>query len=274
MNLKQIKRYRKKLAKFILKKYGYNLVRSSKLSIEKEKYSEILIAYEHMFSILQDVKIEKDSLRYDLLTSLQGTSLPEAYFIIKCLIDTIDVDGDICEFGVAQGFTSSLIANEIRGYNKKLHLFDSFEGLPEASPEDELKDDIFNLEDIRFYKGKMKYPKEMVKERLHKIQIPGYMYRIHKGYIESIINDHNNKLPESVSFAYVDFDFYGPIKTTLEYLHPILSSRGIILVDDYSFFSTGVKKAVDRFVLDKKDNYKINCPSNTYGHFIILEKVR
>ena len=128
-------------------------------------------------------------LRYDLLTKLQGTSIPEAYFIIKGLVDTIDVSGDICEFGVAQGFTSVVIANEIRGSKKIFHLFDSFEGLPGPSPEDELKDDIFSLGNIKSYKGKMKYPEEMVIKGLKGIHFPESMYRIHKGFIENVLNN-------------------------------------------------------------------------------------
>jgi hypothetical protein len=64
------------------------------------------------------------------LGKLQSTQPSEAYFIIQSLEDTRTITGDICEFDVAQGLTSALIANEISTNSKKIfHLFDSFEGL-------------------------------------------------------------------------------------------------------------------------------------------------
>ena len=72
----------------------------------------------------------------------------------------LSLDGDVCEYGVAQGATSTLIAKTINGM-KDLFLFDSFEGLPKPSKEDGLKDDIFNLGDMSRYEGTMKcHPQE------------------------------------------------------------------------------------------------------------------
>ncbi len=63
-----------------------------------------------------------------MLTRFQGTPPAEAYFIINALTMCIDIKDDVCEFGVAQGETSTLIANEIKNTGKILHLFDSFPG--------------------------------------------------------------------------------------------------------------------------------------------------
>ena len=83
------------------------------------------------------------------------------------------MDGDVCEFCVAQGETSALIANEISGCLEKiLHLFDSFEGLPKPSDKDKLKDDIFALGNIDKYAGTMKCPEAMVLSRLAAISFP------------------------------------------------------------------------------------------------------
>ena len=66
------------------------------------------------------------------------------------------MSGDICEFGVAQGTTSALMSNEIKGLKERnLWLFDSFEGLPMPTEKDQLKDDIFSLGSIEAYKGTM-----------------------------------------------------------------------------------------------------------------------
>ena len=82
-----------------------------------------------------------------------------------------------------------------------------------------------------------------------------------------------SNLPEKVSFAYIDLDFYKPTYITLEFLDKIIESDGIIVVDDYNFFSTGVKKAVDEFVEKRKYNYSLFFPIKAAGFFCILKKI-
>ena len=55
---------------------------------------------------------------------------------------------------------------------------------------------------------------------------------------------------DSVKFAFVDFDFYQPIKIVLEKLDKVIVNKGIIVVHDYNFFSAGVKTAIDEFLSD------------------------
>lgn len=183
------------------------------------------------------------------------------------------IDGDVCEFGVAQGITSQLIANEILNNESKiLHLFDSFEGLPKPTVNDKLKDDIFNLGSIEAYAGEMSLPEELVLNRLDNIEFPKKRYVIHKGFIEELIIT-KKQFPEHVSFAYVDFDFYEPIKIILEYLNNVTKKGAIIMVDDYDFFSTGVKIAVDEFMSTNETKYELFIPEKSFGCFAILTKL-
>jgi len=171
---------------------------------------------------------------------------------------------------VAQGLTSALLAYEIKHTDKVLWLFDSFKGLPKPSPEDKLKDDIFNLGTIEAYEGTMSCPESMVRKRLAEIQFPEERVKIIPGFIEEAIN--TGPLPAKICFAYVDFDFYEPILTALEFLDKTLEVGGHIVVDDYNFFSTGAKTAVDTF-LDGHNKYEIYFPLSSAGKFCILEKI-
>jgi hypothetical protein len=216
-----------------------------------------------------------NEIRPKLLANLTGTEPSEAYFIVSALSKCKDLTGDVCEFGVAQGYTSALIANEIAQLsNKRLHLFDSFEGLTKPSDKDQLKDDIFSLGTIEAYTGTMSFPEDMVRERLDDISFPEQRYVIHKGFIEELIHGDTD-LPKEVCFAYVDFDFFEPIKIALDFLHLVTPSEAIIIVDDYDFFSTGVKTAVDEFITAKKligTNYECLVPNTYYGHFAVLTR--
>ena len=84
-----------------------------------------------------------------------GTNLVEALFLLNELSQAMHLDGDVCEFGIAQGATSALIGNEIRNTSKALWLFDSFEGLPRPTEKDKLIDDIFSLGSIEKYQGQI-----------------------------------------------------------------------------------------------------------------------
>lgn len=253
---------------------GYELRRFTSRSVPFENFVNLAIAYEQCLNDKDDL-ILPNEIRPKLLARLMGTPPSEAYFIVQALSKCKDVRGDVCEFGVHQGETSALIANEIAlSNNKRLHLFDSFEGLPRPSDKDQLKDDIFSLGSIKAYTGTMSCPVDMVLSRLNAIFFPIERYVIHKGFIEQLIHE-DKTLPNEVCFAYVDFDFYEPIKTALDFLHRVTPSGAIIIVDDYDFFSTGAKTAVDEFIQAKMSIgtvYECLVPNTSYGHFAVLTR--
>ena len=230
-------------------------------------------AYEQRLNESGDL-IEINETRSTLIARMCGTPPSEAYYLVEALTRCTNVRGDVCEYGVAQGETSALIANEIRSGSKALHLFDSFEGLPKPSEEDRLKDDIFSLGSMEAYTGTMSCPEDMVRARLSAISFPPQRYVIHKGFIDHVLK-HDSNLPEEVSFAYVDFDLFEPTKLTLDFLHRTTSTGAIIIVDDYDFFSTGVKTAVDGFVEEKNSGatvYECFVPNSRYGYFAVLTR--
>lgn len=208
----------------------------------------------------------------DLLKDLIGVSLVQGLKILDSLNKTIKIDGDICEFGVAQGKTSKLIAHFIKDTNKKLFLFDSFEGLPKPSEKDKLKDDIFNLGDMKKYQGKMSHAENKVINELKSINFNKDKLIINKGFFneESKIN---MKLPKSVSFAFLDFDFYQPTLDGLNYLNNVLNIGGIIMVDDYDFFSTGAKTSVDEWFKLNSKSYIKKITRTKCTSFVTLEKI-
>lgn len=270
----------KQMVRKILSSFGYEIRRSSTRSstpdVTFDNFANIAVAYEQHLNNGREV-IQPNEKRLQLLARLIGTPPTEAYAIIQALARCKDIPGDVCEFGVAQGATSALIANEIVSLtDKRLHLFDSFEGLPKPSEQDRLKDDIFALGSMEAYTGQMSCPEDMVRTRLEAISFPQQRYVIHKGFIERILHEDTN-LPTQVSFAYVDFDFYEPIKVTLEFLHAITRTGAVIIVDDYDFFSTGAKTAVDEFIEGKNSGaevYECFIPDQTVGHFAVLTKKR
>lgn len=272
----QYKRGLKRLGRPVrgaLRYFGWELSRTTEARVRFESFESLCRAYELRLAETGEPVPVRDS-RVKLMARLIGTPPGEAYAIVRALADTAAIPGDVCEFGVAQGETSALIAAEILDGERRLHLFDSFQGLPRPTAQDELKDDIFGLGSMSAYMGTMSCPADLVRARLAAVGFPTSRCVIHEGFVESILQT-DRTLPKSVSFAYLDFDFYEPTRLTLEFLSGVTHAGAIIVVDDYDFFSTGAKTAVDEFVEAKRgtaDEFLCNVPDARYGHFATLRR--
>lgn len=234
-------------------------------------YNELEYFYKK--TVFPNLDLTKDEKKLELIFNLIGTNDGESIYLLNYLKEALAAEGDICEFGIAQGATSALFAYEMKDYNKYLWLFDSFEGLSIPTIEDELKDDIFNFGDMSKYAYSMKCSINEVKNRLESIQLLNDKVNIVPGFIDKTITNPN--LPKQVCFAYIDFDLYEPILIALNYLHEVVSNQGVIVIDDYDFFSTGAKLAVDRFYETHKDEnkYEMILPIDGAGHFCILKRI-
>lgn len=249
---------------------GLEMLRTRTLNSYLTRYADACVEVDGCFRqlIFPDLPARQDRAR--LLANLQGTGLCEAMWLLRHLHQSLSVAGDLCEFGVAQGATSALLANEIRDTPKALWLFDSFQGLPKPTPEDTLLDDIYSLGAMERYAGQMAEAPAQVLGRLRDINFPLARTRVVAGFIEATVQQAG--LPDSVCFAYVDFDFYAPIKTALEFLDTRLTVGGYVIVDDYGHFSTGARTAVDEFVAARPGRWTLTLPPDFAGHFAILKR--
>jgi O-methyltransferase len=217
------------------------------------------------------VALPADPNRNRLLARLIGAGVGEGAHLVTCLHEVLTLDGDVCECGVGSGATSALLANELRGTGKRLWLYDTFAGLPAPTAEDRLIDDVDGLGSMAAYQGKMSHAWTEVQRRLQSIGIPEQSYVQVAGLFEESVA--SKRLPQRVCFAYVDFDFYAPIKLALETLTERLAPGGMIIVDDYGYFSEGAQIAVDQFMAGASGRFSIEIPSYCHDHFAILRHV-
>lgn len=252
-------------------RYGKYLADLQLSKIMRDIHSRDVVEIEELYRRFVFPDLPRNDRRPALLHNLIGTTIGEAMYIIEHLHRGISGPGDICEFGVAQGATSRLLASEIMTTDRRLWLFDSFEGLPAPGPEDRLIDDIFNLGSMSKYQGTMASPESEALQKLEGIGFPAARTRVKKGWIKETIQ--SSDLPRQIAFAYIDFDFYEPIKDALEFVDERLPVGGRIVVDDYGFFSEGAQLAVDQFVKSRGGKFKFELPLPFAGHFCILNKI-
>jgi len=80
----------------------------------------------------------------------------------------------------------------------------------------------------------------------------------------NIIKGNSNKVLKEINLDEFDYVFldgghkYETVKNDLENLTQVINNNGIILCDDYDLsYAPGVKKAIDKYVFEKKFNLKI-----------------
>ncbi|MCR5572491.1 MAG: TylF/MycF family methyltransferase [Candidatus Saccharibacteria bacterium] len=172
-------------------------------------------------------------------------STRETDVILAQLAKTIKLPGDVVEFGCYAGDTSVLLAEALKqAPDKWLYLYDSFEGLPEKTIEDQ------TAAGWRFKAGELKVSPETVAHKFKKLSLPEPV--IVKKWFNQL---DNSDLPSQISFALLDGDFYASIKTSFEKVAPLLTPGGIIVVHDFRNAELpGVAKAVNEF-LDANSGY-------------------
>lgn len=219
-------------------------------------------------STLKDLTVSEASLRR--MNRLTGTTALEALHILDGLRRSQQVLGDVCEFGVAQGRTSALIASVLLETHspKNFWLYDSFEGLPKPCLKDILLHDLYGLGSIEAYEGLFSIPEQYVTSELADVGFPPEKTKIVKGWIESQVLQE--RLPDQISFAYLDMDFYQSTKDVLGALITRMPPGGQVVVDDYGFFSSGVRTAVEEISVEFPGYFEFDNPFDS--KFALLTK--
>lgn len=164
---------------------------------------------------------------------------------------TADVPGDMAELGVYRG-GSALVLADLQP-SKRLHLFDTFSGLPfsETAAHNPTGHDLSE--------GRFSCPESEVRLFLGNRNVD-----IHPGvFPESASGLESLKF----SFVHVDCDLYLSAKAAIEWFWPRLNSRGIMFFDDYGCDFTGVTDAVREFFpeqsiihqVERSNGIKIGC---------------
>lgn len=164
--------------------------------------------------------------------------IEDVRIILRQLEKVLDarIPGDLVEFGCYIGTTSVFIRRllDARRENRSFHVYDSFEGLPEKSREDE------SPAGVGFKAGALSVSKKQFIREFQKANLS--LPVIHKGWFGDMTAQD---VPERLAFAFLDGDFYESIRDSLKLVLPRMSKGGIIIFDDYAREALpGVAKAV------------------------------
>jgi O-methyltransferase len=170
-------------------------------------------------------------------------------------LDKYKISGALVECGVWKGGSAGMMAlahlHATKGKpTRALHLFDSFEGLPEPGSLDGKKADDYSshrmdgkLEAI----GKCVGPIEDVKKLLlDEIRYPKELVHFHQGWFQDTINSELGE-PREIALLRLDGDWYESTVVCLKHLYPRLVKAGVCVMDDYGHWE-GCKRATDEYL--------------------------
>lgn len=165
----------------------------------------------------------------------------EAFTVFSLARAQCGLDGDMAEVGVYQGSSAKIICAANGG--KRLHLFDTFAGLPKPSA----------TEQGRLREG---------------------FYAASLASVRLFLSDHQNVtfhpgvFPATAalcaetrfSFVHLDVDLHASTLSCLEFFYPRMVPGGIILSHDFSYLE-GVRAAFTEFLASRRESL-IELPSS------------
>ncbi|HET9444493.1 MAG TPA: TylF/MycF/NovP-related O-methyltransferase [Acidimicrobiales bacterium] len=159
-----------------------------------------------------------------------------SYLLYELARAVSPLPGDMAECGVYTGGSAHLLALalEAAAPATTLHLFDSFQGMPEAA--DPARDyhapgDFSDTSEARVRQRVAAFPS----------------CRFHVGFMPATFDEVAGV--DRYSFVHVDVDIYDSVKACCEWFWPRLTQGGAMVFDDYGFYPyrRAARAAVDEF---------------------------
>lgn len=177
-----------------------------------------------------------DFARYARLAAPHTLVSPDRCWILySAASQCLRLDGDLWECGVYKGGTATMLAQMLADAparaTTRLHLFDTFAGMPETDPQhDWHRSGDFSDTSLEAVRSRVGH-RELV--------------RYHQGLIPDSFATHADA---TIAFAHVDVDIHQAVLDCCTFIVPRLVHGGIMVFDDYGFPSCpGARRAVDEY---------------------------
>jgi hypothetical protein len=188
-----------------------------------------------------------------------------------------NIPGDLVEAGTWRGGAAgvmALAALSVSGSVRKMHLFDSFQGIPEPDRKHDPIDWIVNdmklpeaeaLGRLRGIKALEAPRKDLEKVLFDICSYPKEKVAIYEGWFQETVPPAVRNI-DAISILRLDGDLYASTQVCLEHLYPKLVSGGFLIIDDWCL--AGARQAVTEY-LEKQKLHPFRCLADgTVRYFI------
>jgi O-methyltransferase len=162
-------------------------------------------------------------------------------------IESEGIPGDVIECGVCNGGTAAVMARSATHsrFERTLWLFDSFQGMPEATEVDG--------SEAKAYVGQVLGSTKRVRELLRKAGANPERVKIIEGWFEDAFP---TVAISQIALLNIDADWYQSVKLCLETFYDRVVPGGFVSIDDYGHWP-GCRKAVDEFFAARQLPYTL-----------------
>jgi hypothetical protein len=210
---------------------------------------------DHLRKLPADMQEPEFQELYEKCKPYTMTSPERLYALFKAMEYVVGakLPGDFVECGVWKGGSAMLMAYYLkkRGItDRKIYLYDTFEGMSEPSNFDKSLDGKTAAEQLN---SSSKADQDSVwcyssldevKQNLQKTGYPSEQLHFAKGKVEDTLPGQNPQGP--LALLRLDTDWYESTRHELLHLYPLLQTAGVLIVDDYGHWQ-GCRKAVDEY---------------------------
>ena len=178
------------------------------------------------------------------------TSIERMYALWKAArhVESAGIPGDFVECGVWRG-GSSMVAALTLDAERRLWLYDTFEGMSEPTARDRAFDAERPVTD-RWEEAKAedgvllaRAPLDLVQENMTSTGVADGRVEYVVGKVEDTIP---HRVPDGIALLRLDTDWYESTRHELIHLYPRLSPGGVLIIDDYGHWA-GAREAVDEY---------------------------
>lgn len=184
------------------------------------------------------------------------------------------LSGALVECGVWRGGAAAMmaLANLAESSERRmLHLFDSFQGMPEP-------DLAHDGEEALRWAGRrgdgslvgtgvnVAHPEDVKSLIIDRIGYPASSVVIHPGWFQNTLPLARSQVGP-IALLRVDGDWYESTLVVLEYLFDLVIPRGIVVLDDYGAFE-GCRRATDEFLARRAPHAYLHHIDYTGRYFI------
>ena len=199
------------------------------------------------------------AVRKDGLTYLEHSALNDLFERVRT-IERNRRQGILIEAGCALG-GSAIVMAKAKSTSRPFYIYDVFGMIPPPSEHDDV--DVQHRYEViksgqsegiqgKTYYGYVQDLRTKVIENFCRHGVPVQANNIH--LVQGLFQD-TLSVDEPVALAHLDGDWYESVRTCLQRIEPRLASDGVLVIDDYDFWS-GCRKAIDEYFADKMDKYK------------------
>lgn len=179
------------------------------------------------------------------LSLIDGLTLVDAFRMVTLLelvLKMVDIEGDIVECGSFKGGSGILMALALKyfGINKHIHLFDSFQGLPEPD----------SIKDKGYVKGSFCSDYGALNKKISEMNLREQI-TLHKGWFSHTVPLFLKERTRPISLLHIDCDLYSSTQDCFPALYPHVSKGGAVVLDDFNDGGRGEKRAVLELLKDQ-----------------------